>query len=177
MGTRLKAIGVVAMVASVATASCSASDRPSPAPSAEAPVRGGTLVVGATQEPGCADWYAPCGNNSWGGDMMSSQTLPRTFDFVDGQYRPNVLLAGEPTVEPGPPQRVTYRLAARAVWSDGQPITSADLQYTVEQGKAAALPSLLAITAVDDSDPRTAVVTYASPEAAWRDGFGTCQAL
>ena len=173
MGGRMRAVGAVVIAFSAVMTGCSSSEKKAPtvaAPDAAVPA-GGTLVVGAAQEPACADWYAPCGNNSWGFDMMATQTLPRTFDFVDGRYRPSALLAAEPTLEPGPPQRVTYRLDARAVWSDGQPITSADLRFTVDQAKAAAYAPLLAVAAVDDSDPHTAVVTHANPDPAWRDGF------
>ena len=56
------------------------------------------------------------------------------------------------------------------MWSDGQPITSHDFKYSAEQGRASGTltspPS-----AVDDTDPKTAVVTWSEPAAGWRDQF------
>jgi peptide/nickel transport system substrate-binding protein len=165
---------VAAVVLVTLAAGCSGSQKAATPTTAtrETPARGGTLVVGASQEPNCADWYAACGNSSWGRDMMGYQTLPRAFDFVDGQYRPSPLLAGQPVLESSPRQRVTYRLNPQAVWSDGQPITSSDLRYTAEVAKATAFNATAgAVDTVDDSDPRTAVVTFTDPTPAWRDNF------
>ena len=130
--------------------------------------QGGTLVLGANQEPGCADWLAPCGNNIWGYYTMLSQTLPGPFTFAHDRYAPSPLLAREPTLDIGPPQRVIYHINPKAVWSDGQPITSSDFRFTYELG----LPTPAMITGVDDTDPRSAVVTYAAPRANWRADFG-----
>lgn len=132
---------------------------------------GGTLVLGASQQPNCADWFAPCGSLSWGHDMMARQTLPRAFDFADYVHRPSPLLAGEPTLEIGPPQKVTFRIDPRAVWSDGQPITSRDFKYTVDQARVAGRLTVPP-SAVDDTDPRTAIVTWSDPASGWRDQFG-----
>ena len=153
---------------------CQASEEESSAPttSVETATKGGTLVLGANQEPACADWYAACGTSSWGFDMMGNQTLPRPFMMVDFEYRPSSLLAAEPTLEMGPPQRVTYRIEPQAVWSDGRPITSSDFAFTFEQTKASRLAStVVSIAGVDDSDPKVAVVTYRQPDPAWRDKF------
>ncbi len=153
------------------TAGCRASAPPPPPAEAPEPVvKGGTLVVGAFQEPACADWLAACGNSSWGSDMMANQTLPRPFDLVSGDYRPGAVLAGEPTLDPSPPQRVTYRIDPRAVWSDGQPIDASDFRYTAEQIKATT-PAATFIDSVDDRDPKAAVVTFRQPTAAWRDSI------
>ncbi len=166
---------VAAVIVSLLAASCtvgSGNDAERVAP-ADQPKEGGTLVLGALQEPACADWYAACGISSvWGRDMLSSQTLPRAFDFVDNVYRPSILLAGEPTVSPGPPQVVTYRLNPSAVWSDGTRITSADFKYTAEQAKlAGSSTAAAAVDTVDASDPGVAKVTFKDPTPAWRDNF------
>lgn len=165
----------VAVVLATIAAACSSGDPGrvgGPEPGAEQQQKqGGTLVLGAGGEPACADWYLPCGNNIWGIRTMALQTLPTPMEFVDGQYRPSSLLAGEPTVDVGPPQRVTYRINPRAVWSDGTPITSADFRYSWEQGKAANFRGMGEIAGVDDGDPRTAVVTWTNPSASWRDRF------
>ena len=173
MGPSLVTQRVVLAFAVLVTAyGCeSAPDQPTGTVQVEQPRQGGTLVVGAAGEAGCADWYSPCGNNFWGIRTMALQTLPTPMDFVDGQYRPSPLLAGEPTVDPGPPQRVTYRINPQAVWSDGTPITSSDFRYSWEQGKASNFRGMSDIAGVDDTDPKAAVVTWMAPSASWRDRF------
>jgi len=138
------------------------------APTTEQPRQGGTVVIGAG-EPPCADWYGLCGSGSYG--ILALQTLPSPLEFVDGRYRTTPLLLGEPTVDPGPPQRVTYRIDPRAVWSDGTPITSSDFRYTWEQGRTTNARGMADIAAVDDTDPKTAIVTWKEPTATWRDRF------
>ena len=68
-------------------AACS-SDKKSPtgagasSSSSEVVPQGGTLVIGAEQEPDCADWFGTCGGSSWGFWMMNVNTMPRAFDVV-----------------------------------------------------------------------------------------------
>ena len=143
-----------------------ASSTASSTPSAHA-TQGGTLVLGAPQEPGCADPYASCFGSAWGAYMMLVPTLPEPFIFAGGRYAPTPLLAGEPAPKAGPPQQVIYRINPKAVWSDGQPITSTDFKYTFEQSRQIT-PE---IQGVDDSDPHAAVVTFSTAFAKWRDEF------
>ena len=75
--------------------------------------------LGRLAEPNCAHWYAACRNSSWGRDMMGFQTVPRAFDFIDDQYRPSPLLAGEPTLDTSPRQRATYQLNPQACGPTG----------------------------------------------------------
>jgi len=69
-------------------AACS-SDKKSPtgagasSSSSEVVPQGGTLVIGAEQEPDCADWFGTCGGSSWGFWMMNVNTMPRAFDVVN----------------------------------------------------------------------------------------------
>jgi peptide/nickel transport system substrate-binding protein len=139
---------------------------------------GGTVTIAAEQELDCADWLASCAGSTWGTWTYGVHTLPRPFDQVGGRYVPNVLLKGEPKLDPGPPQRVTYEIAEKAQWNDGQPITSHDFQYTWQQivtGEDILDTSGYEnIESIDDSDPKVAVVTFKRGEdyAAWRDLFG-----
>jgi peptide/nickel transport system substrate-binding protein len=141
------------------------------------PVRGGTLVIGAEQEPDCADWIGSCSGASWGNFTIADHTLPRTFTTRnDSEYVPSPLLAGEPELEVGPPQKVTFRINPDAVWSDKTPITSSDFKYTWEQIVNSEdiydTTGYVEIESVDDSDPKTAVVTFKRPYAPWKDLFG-----
>ena len=143
--------------------------------------QGGTLVVGAEQEPDCADWIASCAGASWGLYTIQEHTMPRIFDFVkkNGTWveTPNILLAGEPAVATiAGKQTVTYKINPKAVWSDGQPITATDFKYSWHQiatgNDIYDKTGYTQIEAIDDSNPKTAVVTFSSPFAGWKQLFG-----
>lgn len=142
---------------------------------------GGDLVLGAEQEPDCADWISSCAGASWGYWTMNVNTMPRAFDPVleeDGTYvyEPSILLDGEPELETDPQQVVTYTISEDAVWNDGEPITSSDFKYTWDQIKNGEdiydRTGYANIESVDDSDPKVAVVTYETPYAGWKGLFG-----
>jgi peptide/nickel transport system substrate-binding protein len=138
----------------------------------------GTATIAAEQELDCSDWVASCAGSTWGTWAYGVHTLPRPFDQVDGRYVPNVLLKGEPRLEPGPPQRITYEISEKAQWNDRQPITSHDFKYTWEQIVTGEdildTTGYENIESIDDSNPKVAVVTFKRGEdfAAWRDLFG-----
>jgi len=142
--------------------------------------KGGTVTLGAEQEPDCADWISSCAGASWGAWTMLYQTMPRTFDFVkDGDtyvYKVSSMLAGEPKIVESPKQVITYKISPDAVWSDGQPITSTDFKYTWDQIKNGTdmydRSGFTDIESVDDSVPDTAVVTFSKTYAKWRGLFG-----
>lgn len=140
--------------------------------------KGGTLVLAAEQELKCADWIDNCAALSWGTWTFGAQTMPRPFEQVNGKYVASNLLAREPRLVDGPPQVVTYDINPKAVWSDGQPITSHDFKYTWDQivngTNIFDTSGYSNIGSVDDSDPHKAVVTFKAdePYAAWRDLFG-----
>ncbi|GMU79105.1 MAG: hypothetical protein AMXMBFR46_18980 [Acidimicrobiia bacterium] len=137
----------------------------------------GVVRLAAEEELFCADWIASCGGLSWGNWALGIQTLPQAFRVTpDGAYVPGPVLAGEPTVEAGPPVKVTYRINPAAVWSDGEPITSADFRYLWKQVTTGKdiwdTTGYSAITDIDTTDPKTAIVTFSEPFAAWKDLFG-----
>ena len=141
---------------------------------------GGDLVLGAEQEPDCADWISSCAGASWGFWTMQVHTMPRAFDIVrDGDawvYEPSILLEGEPELETDPKQVVTYNINPDAKWSDGEPITSKDFEFTwkaIAEGKDIYDPTgYVDIESVDATDPSVAVVTYSKPYAGWKALFG-----
>jgi peptide/nickel transport system substrate-binding protein len=140
--------------------------------------RGGTLVVGAEQEPNCTDWIASCAGSAWGIWAFGAHTMPRALDFdtATGKKVPSNLLIDSPVLQTSPNQTVTYKINPDARWSDGVPITSADFRYTWEQittGDAIYdTTGYKDIVSVDDSDPQTAVVTFSKPYPGWEDLFG-----
>jgi peptide/nickel transport system substrate-binding protein len=177
---------VAAFAVAVGAAAClggSSSTTPgtSKSPSTSAGHTGGTLVVGAEQEPDCADWISVCAGAIWGNYTMAVTTLPTAFDTrkVDGTWKlvPSNVLAGEPTVEQhGGEQVITYKINPKAVWSDGTPITSDDFKYTalqIRDGKGIFdKTGYDLIKSVATPDKRTAVVTLESSYGPWRQLFG-----
>ncbi len=174
------------------TAASTASSAATPASSAapgvtEAPATtaggasGGTVTIGVEQEWDCMDWMGSCGGSTYGSWSVEYFTTTRPYDVVKGSdgvwgYKASNLLTAEPTVSTtGGKQVVTYKLNPKAVWSDGQPITSTDLKYTwneVVTGKDIYDTSVYRdVSAIDDSDPLTAVVTYSKANASWQDLF------
>jgi peptide/nickel transport system substrate-binding protein len=183
---RVFALGLIGALAFAACGGSDGGDSSSPTippSSGSSTPDAGTLVLAAEQEPDCADWIGSCGGIAWGSWIMQYQTMPRAFDIVkDGEnwdYAPSNLLAEPPTLTPGPPQVVTYKINPAAVWSDGTPITSTDFKYTWDQiangNDVYSKTGYENIESVDDTDPATAVVTFKADEpfGPWRSLFGT----
>ncbi len=132
--------------------------------------KGGTLVIGAEQEPDCLDFISSCSGSTWGDYMVKEQTLPAPYVFERNSsggyaYKWNELvLSEEPKLETTPVQKVTYKINPKAVWSDGVALTSTDFKYTWDQVANGAdvydKSGYDLIQGVDDSDPTTAVVTF-----------------
>ena len=139
---------------------------------------GGALVIGAEQEPDCADWIATCAGNIWGSYTMRTPTLPSAFDTrdVDGTWElvPSDVLDGEPTVEvdDSGKQIITYKINPDAVWSDGEPITGEDFVYTgleIRDGDDIFDKTGYAlIESIEAPDEKTAVVTMGEEYGNWR---------
>lgn len=174
----IAALTVAALVG--ALTACSSSGT-TPEPSEVAVVDGGEIVIGAEQEPDCADWIATCGGSIWGTYIMQIPTLPGVFQTrqVDEEWVPvpSDLVTGEPEVEVADDgtQTITYSINPDAVWSDGEPITSADFEYTALQIRDGDdifdKTGYDRIASIDATDPATAVVTLSSPYAGWRTLF------
>jgi peptide/nickel transport system substrate-binding protein len=142
---------------------------------------GGTVVIGAEQEPDCFDWVGQCSGSQWGSWMAQIQTQPLVFRSVvkDGNVvlEPGAVLTGEPKFETDPVEKITYNITPAAVWSDGVPITCADFQYTADQianGKdiydRTGYTDIDTVTCPDD---KTAVVAYKKGKtfAGWQQLF------
>jgi peptide/nickel transport system substrate-binding protein len=138
--------------------------------------QGGDITLGAEQEPDCMDWIGSCAGAAWGVYTVETNTMPRAYDYTDAGYKPSDLLTGAATLVTTPNQVVTYHINPAAVWSDGQPITSADFKYTWDQiangQNIYDQTGYNQISGVDATDPHTAVVTYKTPYPDWRALFG-----
>jgi len=105
--------------------------------------------------------------------------------YPDFTIKPdNDLVVGEPTTQTtNGKQVVTYKINPKAVWSDGQPVTAKDFEFTWRaqrsadpaKGGCAALISTTGydqIGSVESSDnDKTATVTYAKPFSDWKSLF------
>ena len=133
---------------------------------------GGTITVGAEQEPPCFDWIGSCANSTWGTWIAELQTVPMAFRVVpsgapnSGELKavPGAVLAAAPTLETTPVEKITYPINKDAVWNDGIPITCDDFKYTVDQEQNDSdvydNTGYGDIDTVTCPDPKTAVVTY-----------------
>ncbi|GAA1936022.1 ABC transporter family substrate-binding protein [Microbacterium aoyamense] len=169
-------VTVFALTACSAGGSGSESESPAPV------TQGGEVVIGAEQEPDCVDWIATCAGSIWGTYIMQVPTIPTVFNtrLVDDVWTPvaSELMAEEPVAESsGAGQTITYKINPDAVWSDGEPITSKDFEYTALQIRDGDdifdKTGFDRITAVDTTDPKTAIVTLDTPYAGWRSLFST----
>jgi len=123
------------------------------------------------------DWIGSCAGAAWGVYTVETNTMPRAYDYSDSKgYVPSSLLTGPATLQTTPQQVVTYHINPKAVWSDGQPITSADFQYTWDQiahgQNIYDTTGYAQVASVGTPDPGTAVVTFSSPFANWKSLFG-----
>jgi len=129
---------------------------------------GGTLTIGAEQEPDCFDWLGTCAGSSWGLWMAEVNTIPSAFvDAGVGATLNNVpgpVLAGAPVLATSPVETITYKINPAAHWSDNVPITCSDFVYTADQQQNAKdiydRTGYVDIGSVTCPDPATVVVKY-----------------
>ena len=155
---------------------------PSPAGSAVgAPVRGGTLVVAIWQEPAN---LMP----SYQSQTVQSVVLDTVVEGLlratpAGEYEP-VLAKAVPTVTnggvkvsaDGKTMDVTYQLLPGIKWSDGEPVTSADVKFTwqawMTDPKVGTREGYDQISSIDTPDDLTAVVHYKAIYGPYPTRFG-----
>ena len=157
-----------------------------PPPAVEEPIEpegGGELILAVEQWPECLNPVTSCANASWVLWSVTTHILPRLMELdLRNSYRASPTLATEPTSDNGGLAvaddgsfTLTYRLNPDATWSDGTPMSSADVQYTwrarLDTDGTLNTAGYELITDVDTTDPRVAVVTFSEPYAPWRSLF------
>lgn len=119
------------------------------------------------------------GNTSIASQVTQTILEGLTENDPDGNFVP-ILAAELPTLENGGVSEdlktVTWKLKSDVTWSDGEPFTSADVQFTwqaaVDPANGAIESSRFdPIVDVQTPDPLTAVVTYAEFNAGYLDQF------
>ncbi len=146
------------------------------------PKQGGSIVIGAEQWPECLNPITSCAQASWLPWTTWFYTMPRLMQVdTKGNYLASDLLSETPTEQNGGiqtnPFRVTYKLRPEAVWDDGSQITSEDVKYTwdviMKTTGTISTSGYDQIKSIDTPDPKTAVITFKAPYAAWGDLFGS----
>jgi peptide/nickel transport system substrate-binding protein len=144
---------------------------------------GGDLILGAEQWPECLNPITQCSNASWLTWSVLHHVLPKLMEVdPEGNFVPTAVLEGEPELsgegvdDSGEPFTITYQIAEDAVWSDNTPITSTDIRRTWEVRLATTgvvtTTGYDQIASIDDSDPKTLIIEWEVPYAAWQDVFG-----
>ncbi len=188
----LAGVAVLGLVASACGSSSNKASSTTQAPTATTsatPVpTGGTLTVGAEQEPDCMDWVGSCSGASWGFWTAQLATMPAALvplKQADGTYKyePGDVLAGMPTLATTPVETITYNINPKAVWSDGTPITCDDFKYTWQQiatGSDIYDPTgYTDIDTVDCSNEAQPVVKYKAGKtySGWQQLFGAAYGI
>lgn len=146
-----------------------------PAAATEAPVSGqtggGTVTLILPEEPATLNYFLADAAIVRQAAEATSMTGLTTID-EKGEYV--AMLAQElPTLENGGLSNdyltVTWKLREGLKWSDGEPITSDDIKFTVEvlsspdSGALSGTGGFDSVTGVETPDELTAVITYSTP--------------
>ncbi len=171
---------VLALAAALLIGACAPAPGTPGAAVGGGPVRGGTVIFALWQEP---TTLAPLYINQTVGTVVGNvvnEGLIRTD--ADGSYVPQ-LAKTLPTLEnggvklssDGKKMSVTYELLPGLKWSDGQPVTSADVKFTWEtwmrDPKVVNRAGFMDIEAIDTPNETTAVVNYRTIYAAYALNF------
>jgi peptide/nickel transport system substrate-binding protein len=158
---------VVTMTAGGATAS-------SPTGALQPAAAGGTVILGADQEPKILNPFLTDGNLYWL-SVIVGQIFEGSWEINNkGQYIKELI--DDATVT-NRPFTVTYKIKPTARWSDGRAVTSEDYQFTWQTimnknwdiTSRAGYEDIQTVTRVN---AKTAKVVFKKPFAAWKDLFG-----
>ncbi|MGF6573723.1 peptide/nickel transport system substrate-binding protein [Paraburkholderia sp. GAS333] len=136
-------------------------------------VRGGTLFANVTPEP--AGLVA--GINISSPAVVISANIFDGLLTYDNEYRPQPQLAESWTTAPDG-KSITFHLRRGVTWHDGQPFTSADVEYSilnvVKKTHPRGASNLAKVIGVDTPDAHTVVFRLTGPSPVlWAVLFGT----
>ena len=140
------------------------------------PARGGELVVAYPNEPPTLNPFVAGGDSPATRDLVRP-LMPALYRLGPEGRREPWLLAAEPEGADvgGTPFGVRLRLREDAVWSDGRPITAADLRFTwqavLKSPRIASRDGYDRLADVVVEAPKTARLVFREPFARWRDLF------
>ncbi len=183
-GRHLGKIAVVSAIALLAAA-CGGGGGGGTGTTTATAKQGGKIVIAAEQWPECLSPITSCANASWLGWTAWMHVMPRLMQVdTKGNYVASDLLVEAPTEQNGGikenPFTITYKLKPEAVWDDGSQITSEDVKFTwdaiMKTTGTVGTSGYDQITSISTTDPKTAVITFKQPYAAWGDLFGSTSA-
>lgn len=175
----LARLAVVAAVLSLVAAACVGGDEKKE-PEGEAQ-KGGEAVFGAEQWPQCVNPITSCAFASWYAITVQYHTMPRLMELdAQGNFIASPLITEAPTLDNGgiteDPFTITFNLNPDAVWEDGTPITSEDVEFTwkaiLNTKGTISTVGYEDIKSIDTSDPTTVVMEFSKTYVDWQDLFG-----
>jgi peptide/nickel transport system substrate-binding protein len=130
------------------------------------------VVVAYPAEPATLDPFAPAGDSPATRDI-ARMLMPGLYKVTPLGTRERWLLATEPVESKGPPFSVTVTLRDDAVWSDGTPITVADLRFTWQLAARGqiARAGYDQISRIVAETPKRARIEFRAPFRRWHDLF------
>ncbi|HEU5162712.1 MAG TPA: ABC transporter substrate-binding protein, partial [Thermoanaerobaculia bacterium] len=164
----------LAALAAVVTMTASGATAGSPQGALTPAAAGGTVILGADQEPKILNPFLTDGNLYWL-SVIVGQVFEGSFELNNkGQYVKEMITDAKVTNNPF---TVTYTLKRGLTWSDGRAITSRDYVSTFNtiMNKNFDITSRAGyedIARVQTPNARTARVVFKKPFAGWRDLFG-----
>ncbi|MDP9329607.1 MAG: ABC transporter substrate-binding protein [Actinomycetota bacterium] len=145
------------------------------------PHKGGSITVAAEQWPQCLNPIDTCRSASWLFYTVLNETMPRLVEWsVDGVATATPIIKEVPSLENGgltaDPFSLTYHFTDAAMWADGTPMTSADIDFTwkaiMNTKGTADTVGYENISSIDTTDPKTAVINFKKVYVPWPDLFG-----
>jgi peptide/nickel transport system substrate-binding protein len=142
--------------------------------------KGGAITVGAEQWPDCVNPITSCASAYWT-TLQIWNVLPRLVDYDNkGNAKAGPMAVELPSTANGDlvgsPFTLKWKINPKAVWSDGKPITSKDVDFTwkaiMHTKGAYSTVGYDSIKSIDTTDPAVAVINFSKPYADWTDLFG-----
>jgi peptide/nickel transport system substrate-binding protein len=164
----------LAALAAVVTMTATGATAGSPQGALQPAAAGGTVILGADQEPKILNPFLTDGNLYWL-SVIVGQVLEGSFELNNkGQYVPELITSA--TVS-NSPFAVTYKIKPNAKWSDGKQVTSADYQSTLStimnpNWDITSRAGYEDVARVVRVNAKTARVVFKKPFAGWKDLFG-----
>jgi peptide/nickel transport system substrate-binding protein len=138
---------------------------------------GGDLRLLVWQAPTVAASHSGTGDKDF---VAAALVVEPLLHFLpDGTIIPN-LVTEVPSIDNGglapDLSTATFNLLSGVLWSDGEPLTSRDVQFTwqwitTQSNASVSFGAWDTITAIDTPDELTAVVTFKSPSVTWFEPF------
>jgi len=145
------------------------------------PVAGGDLVVGISEEPVSLNPFLPDGT-SMATKLVTANILWGLLVVTPSLTHAPRIAETVPTLENGlvtrNPFTVTYRIKEEAIWSDGEPITSWDVQFTWQnimdpKRNVADRAGYDKIETIQTPDAKTVKIVFKEPYIHYKELFST----